>query len=327
VCLSGMSKQLVTTISSGYSLIGEVAHIVAEAQNGPRGASKLTLEERNSAENAILMCTEHHKTIDDHPEQFTVTWLLELKRTHEENFRLSTEFDQALLFDRAKYAEYIDQWIALGHVDEWSVWTSWLPSGDWPRLNIEVSNDLETLTDWLFNRIWPSRYPDVETSLMNFRAVLSDLLSVFLAHAEKQGDQWQTVKFYKEEGEWLPQQEYARRVHRYEFHCDLVTDLTLELTRAANYVCDTVRFHLDPEFRFKEGVLTVQMGPFGDFRYRTYRPEYRASERTASPYPGLKEFRKIRHTRDVNFGKGTSAADPNAIKDLIERSNTLPDLE
>jgi hypothetical protein len=312
--------------SAGYSLVGEVAHIVAETQGGPRGNSALALEERNSVENGILMCAEHHKLIDDHPGRFPVEWLLELKRRHEAEYRLSSEFDQALLFDRAKYAEYIDQWVARGHVEDWPVWTSWLPSGDWPRLSIQVCEDLGALADWLFGRIWPGRYPDVESSLSNFQRVLRDLLSVFLEHAEKQGNQWQTIKFYQAR-EWLPDDEYHRRLRSYEFHCDLVTDLTLELTRAANYVCDNVRICLDPEFRLAEGVLTVQMGPFSDFRWRTYRPEYSRVERKEFPYSGLKEFKRTRHTRDISFGRGATAADPAAVENLIERNDRLPDFE
>jgi hypothetical protein len=322
-------KQLVQKVAgsaTAYSLVGEVAHIVAEAHNGPRGNSTLTPDQRNSVENGILMCTEHHKLIDDHPHKFTVEWLRDLKRKREAEYRLSSEFDQALLFDRTKYAEYIDKWVVQGHIEDWSAWTSWLPSGDWPRLNIQVSEDLGALADWLFSRVWPGRYLDVESSLSNFQTVLRDLLSVFLEHAEKQGNQWQTIKFYQSD-EWLPDEEYNRRLLRYDFHCDLVTDLTLELTRAANYICDKVRLHLDPEFRLTEGVLTVQMGPFQDFRWRTYRPEYRTLERTESPYPGLKEFKKIRQTRDISFGSGATATDPTAVKNLIERRNKLPDLE
>jgi hypothetical protein len=45
---------------SNVSHVGEQAHIVAESDNGPRGNSILSLEERNSYPNLILLCPTHH---------------------------------------------------------------------------------------------------------------------------------------------------------------------------------------------------------------------------------------------------------------------------
>lgn len=85
---------------------------------------------------------------------------------------------------------------------------------------------------------------------------------------------------------------------------DLVQDLALELTRAANYVCDAIRAHLVPTFRLKEGVLLIQGGPYSGLTYKTYRTEYQKAERTARPYPGLDAFLTVRLTRDFGFGGG-----------------------
>ncbi len=70
-------------VSVGNVVTGEVAHIVAESSDGPRGVSPLTIDERNSPENLIYLCPEHHKTIDDQPEIYTVPKLLQMKRDHE----------------------------------------------------------------------------------------------------------------------------------------------------------------------------------------------------------------------------------------------------
>ncbi len=40
-------------------VLGEMAHIVAESPNGPRGDSPLTPEQRNRYENLILLCNQH----------------------------------------------------------------------------------------------------------------------------------------------------------------------------------------------------------------------------------------------------------------------------
>jgi len=76
----------------------------------------------------------------------------------------------------------------------------------------------------------------------------------------------------------------------------------LELTRAANYICDFVREFVFEGFRLEEGILLVTIGDF--LGYKTYRVEYRGTERSESPYRGLRDFMSERENRDLNFGEG-----------------------
>src|SRR5437764_6511563 len=46
---------------------GEMAHIVAASRQGPRGRAVMDEDERNSAENLILLCERHHKIVDRRP--------------------------------------------------------------------------------------------------------------------------------------------------------------------------------------------------------------------------------------------------------------------
>jgi len=62
--------------------IGEVAHIVAEHPDGPRGKSVLTTEQRNQPDNLILLCPTHHTEIDSAPQSYTVERLQQIKRDH-----------------------------------------------------------------------------------------------------------------------------------------------------------------------------------------------------------------------------------------------------
>lgn len=64
-------------------LVGEVAHIVAEKSDGPRGGSSLSLDQRNSEGNLLLLCLPHHKIIDDDPSSYPVERLHEIKNAHE----------------------------------------------------------------------------------------------------------------------------------------------------------------------------------------------------------------------------------------------------
>jgi HNH endonuclease len=51
-------------------ILGEIAHIVAESPDGPRGDLPLSPAERNKYENLILLCNVHHQQIDDQPRLF-----------------------------------------------------------------------------------------------------------------------------------------------------------------------------------------------------------------------------------------------------------------
>ena len=76
-------EQLVTegTDTNDPSVFGQEAHIIAEAPNGPRHAY---LPEYDVYYNLILLCSKHHKQIDDQVGYYTVERLKEIKRQHEE---------------------------------------------------------------------------------------------------------------------------------------------------------------------------------------------------------------------------------------------------
>ena len=63
--------------------LGEMAHIVAESPDGPRGDSPLPPLERNRYANLILLCERHHALVDAQPATYTARRLHEMKREHE----------------------------------------------------------------------------------------------------------------------------------------------------------------------------------------------------------------------------------------------------
>ena len=68
-------------------IMGEIAHIESYNKNGPRYNSKQTEEERNSYENLILLCPNHHKLIDKKFIEYSVDYLQKIKKEHEEKFK------------------------------------------------------------------------------------------------------------------------------------------------------------------------------------------------------------------------------------------------
>ncbi|MBS2967139.1 hypothetical protein KGA66_29190 [Actinocrinis puniceicyclus] len=76
------------TDSDPVAALGEIAHIVADSPNGPRGSSQLASKERNQYENLILLCNYHHQLIDSQPGTWTVGRLVAMKQAHEGWVRL-----------------------------------------------------------------------------------------------------------------------------------------------------------------------------------------------------------------------------------------------
>ncbi|MFD8676324.1 HNH endonuclease [Streptomyces seoulensis] len=63
------------------SVFGEEAHIVARSKGGPRSGN-LDADSRHNHMNLLLLCSRHHKQIDDQPHHFTVERLREIKERH-----------------------------------------------------------------------------------------------------------------------------------------------------------------------------------------------------------------------------------------------------
>lgn len=77
-------RLLVATDAAGDVIVlGEIAHIVAEHDDGPRGDPHMSLADRNAYPNLILLCNVHHQLIDDQPATWTVERLRAIKADHE----------------------------------------------------------------------------------------------------------------------------------------------------------------------------------------------------------------------------------------------------
>jgi hypothetical protein len=69
-----------------HTITAEVCHICAQSPGGPRYDASQSVEQRHSLENLVLMCSVHHKIIDDPANEgtYTVEKLLAIKHSHEE---------------------------------------------------------------------------------------------------------------------------------------------------------------------------------------------------------------------------------------------------
>jgi len=305
----GCRKELVmdATETDDESLVGEACHIVSRSPQGPRGESELTAEQRDKYGNLVLMCNLHHKLIDDQPGEYTVEKLCAIKSEHEQwvKEKLDT-YDDRRQKDDELYAAYVEQFESFLDIINWDCWTCRVCAGGQPTISKCQRERFEEMRNWLLNRIWPKRYERLEDAFENFRRVLQDFLNKFDDYSIERGDSFSTRKFYKID-RW-DEEAYKRLYAQYEYHCYLVEDLMLELTRASNFVFDRVREFITSSYRLDEGVLLIASGPYMDhnidLRIKTHRPEYRDSDRVDIPYPGLELFSKAtRFEREFYFGE------------------------
>lgn len=67
-------------------MIGEVCHIEAAEEGGPRFNASMTNEQRSAQSNLMLLCSNHHTLVDRDTKTYTVSTLKKMKDAHEGKF-------------------------------------------------------------------------------------------------------------------------------------------------------------------------------------------------------------------------------------------------
>ncbi len=84
----GCHCELLPFFESGkITSIEEMAHIIGQKQNGPRGDDELPLNERDVFENLVLLCPTCHAMIDKNPELFPKETIIQWKKNHQESIK------------------------------------------------------------------------------------------------------------------------------------------------------------------------------------------------------------------------------------------------
>lgn len=81
ICRKELSQDS-QSVNASFNL-GEQAHIVGEKDGAARGKSPLTVEERNTYHNIILLCPNHHIEIDSNETDWPIEKLYQIKSQHE----------------------------------------------------------------------------------------------------------------------------------------------------------------------------------------------------------------------------------------------------
>ncbi|MBI1248125.1 hypothetical protein GC197_09820 [bacterium] len=200
------------------------------------------------------------------------------------------------------YSSYIDEWEGRADIENWKGWIYGLLANGRPRIAKERADSLEELKDWLQSRLWPNRYPLLELAFENFRRVLNALLNSIYDQCDLVGENdslWLSRNLSPDKWD---NDDYDELEKQNEYRVYFIMDLAMELTRAANYICDRVRQFISHSYRLKEGHILAMGGPFMDGADRTWTLIYEGDDRTEIPFPGLEAFKKVRLKRAFCFG-------------------------
>jgi hypothetical protein len=89
---------------SDAAVLGQICHIYAAANKGPRGKRGLTPKQRSAFNNLILMCGYHHPLVDKQWETYPARELKEWKKAHEAKATAGTAEAVKAEADIAKHA-------------------------------------------------------------------------------------------------------------------------------------------------------------------------------------------------------------------------------
>ncbi len=265
---------------NGSITFGEQAHIIGEKENAPRGSSSLTLEERNSYHNLILLCPNHHTEIDNKEEDWPVERLYQIKSKHElwVTETLSETSNHVEIAKQAAVSNIIDSAVHLCQLEGWTNWTSFALSAD-PKWSKSFINDILEFRQRVVATIWPDEFDELKRATQTLSILLHRASQYFLENSrEIDGDTLGPDKFYKAGG-W--NDNYHRDLKKYEEWIDECYALVEEATKAANWFADVVRASVNPMFFLEKGKFLICFADYLSFHTRLL--EYSEDEKKDLP--------------------------------------------
>jgi hypothetical protein len=286
--------------SSDAVPLGEQAHIVAKEPGGPRGDSILTLEERDSYSNLILLCPTHHTVIDKVEGDYPIEQLHLIKTTHElwVQATLSGAGDEKAAANSLIYTSLIDAAVECLKLESWKAWTSWLLLAGYPKLSLGMPEKVEAFAHKVIAAPWPGTLEELERSIQTLAFSSNEAINVFLANAKQEHDEWVGRKDYKEIG-WNPDL-YEAKFAEWDKWIDDLLGLVRETTKAANWFADVVRRDINPRFFATEGRFLLTEGPNMDLSFTTYMTTYTTEEKQGLPRTFLEKRRAKREVNQID---------------------------
>lgn len=250
VCKIELSQDS-STGNSSYP-IGEQAHIVGEKAGSARWKSSLSLEERNSYHNMILLCPNHHTEIDKSEEDWSIEKLYVAKSMHELWVResLSSTADIRAAASELAVSSIVDAAVNLLDLNEWKIWTSGPLSIEptWESMRAEKIFEFRQRVE---AAIWPKEYSELMRATKTLATGCHFASKTFHRHSVYQQGVYWPEKFYRKYGVFNPN--YEEDLSRYTDWLDECKQSMIFSTKAANWFADVVRRDVNPSFMVENG--------------------------------------------------------------------------
>ncbi len=269
---------------------GEMAHIIAEENEGPRGKSILTAEQRNSYPNLILLCPTCHTKIDKSVNDYPVELLHQKKSEHELWFEKSrvNAADKLKRTNDYIYAEFVDAAAKLCMFETWRIWTSWGLSTH-PQLQESCLDNINGFAHWTIQAVWPGTIPELENSLKTLSYNVKLFANCFSKNCHRSEKGWlREIRFYQNA---RSTKEYDKLLEKYNDWSDQLSDSLVEATKSANWVAEVVRREMDPMFFAVPGKFAINYGADRTLGYTSAVFEYSVAEKASQP---SKAFAKLK---------------------------------
>lgn len=160
-------------------------------------------------------------------------------------------------------------------------------------LSASIYEKIGEITSFIKSRPKHKEYTSWDSLIQNLGLLLNEFEMVFWQHAKKIEDEGYIVEPFYKRG--VPNPYYEEEHRAYIEHINLVSDMIFELARLCNLILSRIR-EIYPEYKKELGMLHVNN------RYDCPDLVYRESEISDAPYPGLKQFIKLRLTRETHLG-------------------------
>lgn len=236
-----------------HAVIGEMAHIVAEESDGPRGNSPLSKEQRNSYANLILLCPNHHELIDDpdQVESYPVELLHEWKSKHEDEVKQKYVSSEVGEWQDEYYAYLTDQLTEILDLEKWNAMSESLVRDFVPTTFADAQANLSVL---FLGAVWPGTRPRIEEAMKR----VIDSYNTYMEHFGERATADVSGKFLRADHSYYQ----ASGGDPYRVHIEGEKenawsrknfDLLCEFVVSLNEFADVVRAELNPRYLLERG--------------------------------------------------------------------------
>ena len=179
-------------------------------------------------------------------------------------------------------------------IDNFQRWAYPCAIGGNTYLRAYIYENLDKVPNYIMSRPKHKEYASWDALMRNLGLLISDFDNVFSQHAEKfDNDIYIVERFYKR---YNPNPNYEEDLAAYNEHVMLVSDMLFEIARLCNLILTRIRV-IYPNYKQELGILHI------DNRITEPDLVYREIEISDAPYPGLKDYIKVRLTRETHLGR------------------------